>query len=324
VQSLSEIRALLASRGLAPRHALGQNFLIDHNLLRKLVEASGAGPGDLVLEVGPGTGTLTEALLEAGATVIACELDRGLAQLLRETLLPKWNDATSREHDGPISLIGPIGPIGPIHPPHRLALIEGDCLASKRQLAPAITEALAGSPGGFRLVSNLPYSAATPLLLTLLIDHPECHTMAITIQREVADRITAAPGSRAYGALSVIAQRLCDIDRIATLPPHCFWPRPKVDSAMIRLTRRTPPPPEPPALLADTCNRLFANRRKQLRATLAELVGSEAGRGDGGDAGEGPQGGGNLEDLSDIDPASRPEALTPAQIARIALMRRSS
>lgn len=294
MQSLSEIRDLLESRGLAPRHALGQNFLIDHNLLRKLVEASGiggAGAGDIVLEVGPGTGTLTEALLEAGATVIACELDRGLAGLLRETLLPRWNTPVAPSHHD-IGLIGPIGPI-----PQRLTLIEGDCLAGKRELAPAIVEAIAGRP--FRLVSNLPYGAATPLLLTLLIDHPRCDTMAVTIQREVADRILAAPGSKAYGALSVVAQRLCEIERIATLAPTCFWPRPKVESAMIRLVRRDPPPPEPPRALAETCARLFHARRKQIRAALGDLV--------------------NLDELSDIAPSSRPETLSPAQIARIAL-----
>lgn len=273
MQSLSEIRELLQSRGLAPRHALGQNFLIDHNLLRKLVEASGAGPGDLVLEVGPGTGALTEALLEAGATVIACELDRGLAALLRETIAEQW------------------GEWGP-----RFTLIEGDCLAGKRELAPAIASAIAGRP--FRLVSNLPYGAATPLLLTLLIDHPECASMSITIQKEVAQRITAGPGSRDYGALSVIAQRLAAIERIATLPPACFWPRPKVDSAMIHLRRLDPPPPEPPRALAEACARLFHARRKQIRAALGPLL--------------------NAPELSDLDPTARAEALSPAQIARIA------
>ncbi len=270
-QSLSHIRDLLESRGLAPRHALGQNFLIDHNLLRKLVEASGAGPGDLVLEVGPGTGALTEALLEAGATIIACELDRGLATLLRETIAEQW---------------------GP-----RFTLIEGDCLAGKRELAPAIVAAFAGRR--FRLVSNLPYGAATPLLLTLLIDHPECESMSITIQKEVAQRITAGPGLRDYGALSVIAQRLAAIERIATLPPACFWPRPKVDSAMIHLHRLAPPPPEPPRALAEACARLFHARRKQIRAALGPLL--------------------DAPELSDLDPTARAEALSPAQIARIAI-----
>jgi 16S rRNA (adenine1518-N6/adenine1519-N6)-dimethyltransferase len=286
VQSLTHIRDLLESRGLAPRHALGQNFLVDHNLLRKLVEASGAGPGDLVLEVGPGTGTLTEALLGAGATVIACELDRGLADLLRETLIPKWSASSDA------------APVGSPDATPRLTLIEGDCLARKSEIAPEIIGAIAGRR--FRLVSNLPYSAATPLLMTLLIDHPDCRSMAITIQREVADRILAAPGTKAYGALSVVAQRLCDVQRIATLPPACFWPRPKVDSAMIRLARRDPPPPERPRALADACARLFAARRKQIRAALGDLA--------------------NVEELSDIDPSARAEALTPAQIARIALI----
>ncbi|MFG0285698.1 MAG: 16S rRNA (adenine(1518)-N(6)/adenine(1519)-N(6))-dimethyltransferase RsmA [Phycisphaerales bacterium JB039] len=271
MQSLSEIRATLEARGLAPRHALGQNFLVDHNLLRKLVATSGVAAGDLVLEVGPGTGTLTIALLEAGTRVIACELDRGLCALLRDTIEPRW--------------------------PGAFTLIEGDCLAGKRALSPQIIAAL--GPGPFRLVSNLPYGAATPLLLTLLIDHPACASMTITIQKEVAERITAQPGTRDYGALSVIAQRLCAIERIATLPPACFWPRPKVDSAMLHLARRRPPPPEPPRALADACARLFANRRKQIRAAAGDLLGRP--------------------ELADIDPSARAEALSPAQIARIAI-----
>ncbi len=206
-QTLSEIRGLLASRGLSPRHALGQNFLIDHNLLRRLVDESGVGAGDLVLEVGPGTGTLTEELLARGCEVIACELDRGLAGLLRNRL---GNEA-------------------------RFTLVEGDCLEGKRALSGALAGALAGRP--FTLVANLPYGSATPLMLTLLVDHPECRAMFATIQREVADRLAARPGSKAYGPLAVVASLLARVRTVAALAPECFWPRPEVTSAMVAIER---------------------------------------------------------------------------------------
>jgi len=238
VQSLTQIRELLESRGLAPRKALGQNFLVDHNLIRKLVDASGVRPGDLVLEVGPGTGTLTEELLARGCRVVAAELDRGLAALLRERLAP--------------------------HP--NFALIEGDALASKRELSPEIVRALGNGP--FRLIANLPYGAATPVMLALLIDFPQCRAMHVTIQREVADRLLASPGTRDYGPITVIAHALATIERLATLPPECFWPRPDVTSAMVSLVRRPDPLTPHPRRLADFVQCLFTKRRKQLGAVL--------------------------------------------------------
>jgi 16S rRNA (adenine1518-N6/adenine1519-N6)-dimethyltransferase len=203
------------------------------------VDASGVGAADLVLEVGPGTGTLTEELLDRTHTVVACEIDHGLASLLRERL----------GHYG-----------------DRFRLIEGDCLASKHEISPDILDALGGRP--FSLVANLPYNAATPLIATLLTKRPECRGMYVTIQLELAQRLAARPGSREYGPLSIIVAALADVERLATLPPECFWPRPDVTSVMLAIRRRPDPAvPDAPGLL-DWCTHLFSARRKQLGTVL--------------------------------------------------------
>lgn len=246
VQTLAQIRELLASRGLSPKKALGQNFLIDHNLIKKLVDASGVGPGSVVLEVGPGTGTLTEELLARGCRVVAGELDDELAELLRE------------RHAGNANF----------------TLVHGDCLASKRAVSPALLEAvgLIGGGGPFALVANLPYGAATPLMLALLTQHPRCTGMWVTVQREVADRFLAKAGEDAYGTVSVVADAAAVGQRIAKLPGECFWPRPDVESAMFGMARR--PEPLTPHLgdLADFAQFLFTKRRKQLGAVLGRSV----------------------------------------------------
>jgi 16S rRNA (adenine1518-N6/adenine1519-N6)-dimethyltransferase len=247
MQTLAEIRRLLDEYALSPRKSLGQNFLIDHNLIRKLVDASGVRTGDLVLEVGPGTGALTGELLARGCQVIAGELDAGLARLLRDRL---GEDA-------------------------RFTLVEGDCLESKHVLSVALREALGGR--AFSLVANLPYAAATPLILALLADHPECRALYVTIQKEVGVRLSAAPGSKSYGSISVIAQLVADMRTIATLPRECFWPRPQVTSVMIAITRRPEPPPVDPARLGVCCRRLFGARRKQLGTILGPGISPPAG-----------------------------------------------
>ena len=265
----TELKAILSSRGLAPRHGLGQNFLIDANLGRKLVDASGVRGGDLVLEVGPGAGALTDLLLGCGCRVIAGELDEGLADLLAE-----------RHEREP-----------------RFTLIRGDALAGKQRLSAALTAALAGEP--FTLVANLPYGVATPLLMTLLLDWPTCREMWVTIQKEVADRLASAPGSREYGGISVIAQALAEIRTVATLAPACFWPRPKVTSAMIGLTRRAEPRTADAHQLERLCRTLFTRRRKQIGATLRDAM-----RGRGW-----PDG---------VEPTARAESLTVEQLDTLA------
>lgn len=256
---------MLEARGLAPRKSLGQNFLIDHNLLRKLVDAAGVGEGDIVLEVGPGTGALTIELLARGCRVVACELDEGLADLLEDTLVAASGG--------------------------RLRLVRGDCLASKHAINPELLATLGDGP--FTLVANLPYAAATPLLMTLLLDHPRCLSMHVTIQREVADRLRAGPGSKDYAEISVVAQALAEIRWIAPAPPECFWPRPKVHSAMLSLVRRAEPLTDSPRALQELCRRLFTKRRKQLGAILGRGV-------------DWPEG---------VTPEQRPEALTVSQLA---------
>lgn len=239
MQTLSEIKAILAGAGLSPRKALGQNFLVDHNLIRKLVDAAGVTPGETVLEIGPGTGTMTEELLDRGCRVVASELDGGLAAMLRARFAPRGEG---------------------------FRLVEGDCLAGKHALNPEVLAAVGGGP--FVLVSNLPYGAATPVMNILLAEVPACRGLFVTIQLEVAQRLMAKPSTRDYGSISILAQATAELELIAKAPPECFWPRPDVHSAMLAARRLAVPRCETPGVMARWCQSLFEKRRKQLGAVL--------------------------------------------------------
>lgn len=281
MQTLSQIRELLAQRDLRPKHRFGQNFLHDHNQLSKLVAAADAQSGDLILEVGPGTGTLTETLLEAGADVVACELDPDMAAIIAEHVQPRFAHDESSNRGMRLS---------------RLTLIRADCLSSKHAIAPELRAHLTRP---FKLVANLPYEIASPLISSLLIDHADgnspapCTGLFITVQREAAQRIASGPGTKEYGVLSVLCQTLADFETIARLSPGCFWPAPKVDSAMIAI--RPQPRPDLPdrRAFAAFLQRLFGQRRKQLGGIL-------------GRDRAWPNG---------IQPTQRPEELTLEQIA---------
>lgn len=266
-QTLTEIREELAARGIRPKHKFGQNFLHDHNQLRKLLAAAAPAPGELVLEVGPGTGTLTETMLDAGCEVVACELDRDMAEIVRMRNAHRLGKGAGR-----------------------VTLVEADCLDGKHALGAGLLEALGGRP--FVLVANLPYQAATPLMATLLERHPECRGQFVTIQREVGDRLMAEAGSDAYGPISVTMTLLAEVEQIAVLAPGCFWPAPKVTSAMIAIRPRTGArAADPWSDFSSFVQRVFGRRRKQLGAILGRDAVLAAG----------------------FDPVRRPETLTPAE-----------
>lgn len=239
MQTLSDIRAILTLRGLSPKHRFGQNFLVDQNLLRKLVDASGIAQGSLVVEIGPGTGTMSEEILARGAELVAIELDRDLAAHLREHFAAEA----------------------------RFRLVEGDCLDGKRALNAEALGVLAGRP--FTLVANLPYQAASPVM-AICATLPQCLGQFVTIQREVGDRLRAQPGSGEYGPLTIMVQAFCEVEQIAVLPASCFWPAPDVTSAMLALRPRSEPalPHADAERFGDFVHTLFSKRRKQLGAIL--------------------------------------------------------
>ena len=223
--------------------------MIDQNLVRTVAEAGCVERRDLVIEVGPGTGTLTEELLERAGRVIAVEIDRDLANLLRKELgeLPNFT------------------------------LIEADALEGKHALNPDLVAAIrAGRAAGqaVKLVANLPYNIASPLIIEMLIAGVDL--LAFTVQKEVALRIRAAAGTPEYGPLSVMTQMLAKVERLRTLPPQAFWPAPKIESALMRLTRDNRLGRRAGAF-SRFVHTLFSFRRKTLRRALSQAgLGAEA------------------------------------------------
>lgn len=275
-QTKHEIQSILAAAGGAPRHRFGQNFMIDQNLVRLVADAGLIGPGDLVIEVGPGTGTLTEEILARGANVLAVEIDRDLSRLLRE-----------RFADEP-----------------RFDLIEADALAGKHELNSELAAKLKASAKA-KLVANLPYNIASPLIIELLIAGVDL--LAFTVQKEVADRIRAKPGADAYGPLSVMAQMLAAVEMLRTLPPQAFWPAPRIESALMRLTRRDRLGTKS-AEFSRFVARLFSFRRKTLKKALVQA---------GYDAEQ-------MLTQTRLDPQARPEVLSPDNLLTLFVVRHAA
>lgn len=243
-----DIQDLAGVLGIRPTKTLGQNFVHDAGTLRRIVRRAGVLPGETVLEIGPGLGSLTLALLEAGARVIAVEIDPQLARALPVTVARRMPEAA----DG-------------------LRVVCADALSIDGPDALGLTPADAAP---IRLVANLPYNVAVPVLLTLLAAVPSLETATVMVQAEVADRLAAPPGSRTYGVPSVKVAWYASARRGITIGRTVFWPVPNVDSALVELVRR-----EPPVVRVDrervfaVIDAAFAQRRKTLRRALAPLAG---------------------------------------------------
>ncbi|WP_020496104.1 16S rRNA (adenine(1518)-N(6)/adenine(1519)-N(6))-dimethyltransferase RsmA [Sciscionella marina] len=240
----AEIRALAEELGVRPTKRLGQNFVHDPNTVRRIVAGAELEPGDVVLEVGPGLGSLTLALLPAAAEVIAVEVDETLANRLPATIAEH-----APEHAG------------------RAQVLHRDALRLTAAELPAAPTAL---------VANLPYNIAVPVVLHLLAELPSVRTALVMVQAEVADRMVAGPGSREYGVPSVKIAWHARAVPAGSVPRSVFWPVPNVDSKLVRLRRTDPPAELPREPVFAAVDAAFAQRRKTLRAALAGWAGSAA------------------------------------------------
>lgn len=262
-QGKAEIAGLLERYGLSPHRKLGQHFLADPNVVRRIVAFAEVGSGDMVVEIGAGTGTLTKALAAVGARVIAYEVDDRLGPLLAAEV---GDVAELRFED-----------------------------ASRVDLE----RALAGGP--WTMVANLPYQVGTSVLLDAVTGAGRIDHFVVMVQREVADRLVAPPGSKTYGLPSVVAGLFCAVTFGFAVGPQVFFPRPKVDSAVVRLRRTSPP--EPMRLLAvRLAATAFGHRRKMVRSSLrAALADPEV-----------------TLHRAGIDPTARPEDLAPERFLELA------
>ncbi|HCK79178.1 MAG TPA: 16S rRNA (adenine(1518)-N(6)/adenine(1519)-N(6))-dimethyltransferase, partial [Actinobacteria bacterium] len=238
----ARIRQLAEAVNLRPTKKWGQNFVVDANTVRRIVQVARVQPGECVLEVGPGLGSLTLGLMEAGADVIAVEIDPALAAQLPLTIAEQGADPSS------------------------LTVLNADALE---------IDALPASPTA--LVANLPYNIAVPVLLHLLIQIPTLRRALVMVQAEVADRLAAPPGSRTYGVPSVKARWFGEVHRAGSVPPSVFWPVPRVESGLVRIDCGPPPAGDVQrdAVFA-VIDAAFAQRRKMLRVALAPWAGSKS------------------------------------------------
>ena len=238
------VRALLAEHGLRPSRALGQNFLADPNTARRIARLAHVEAGDRVLEIGAGLGSLTLALLEQGARVVALERDRKLRPVLEQVVADR----------GDVRIVT-----------GDALDIELDCLLDD---------------GRWSCVSNLPYNVATPVVVRLLEEMPSVASFLVMVQREVGDRLVALPGSGAYGAVSVRVAYYAHAKIVGVVPRTVFVPAPKVDSALVELVRLDSPPVDVPSpdRLFELVRAGFAHRRKMLRRTLPAVLGDRTQR----------------------------------------------
>ncbi|WP_410626382.1 16S rRNA (adenine(1518)-N(6)/adenine(1519)-N(6))-dimethyltransferase RsmA [Amycolatopsis sp. cmx-8-4] len=238
----AEIRGLAAELDVRPTKKLGQNFVHDPNTVRRIVDLAHLGPDDVVLEVGPGLGSLTLGLLAAGARVVAVEIDRKLAERLPKTVAERGPDVADR-----------------------LDVLEADAMRVANADLPAAPTAL---------VANLPYNVAVPVVLHLLAEVPSLKSGLVMVQTEVADRMAAGPGSRIYGVPSVKLAWYGPARKVAAVPRSVFWPVPNVDSALVAFERGDTPASEDRDRLFGLVDAAFSQRRKTLRAALAGWAGS--------------------------------------------------
>lgn len=262
-QGRGEIRRLLAAHGLRPRKRLGQHFLADPNVVDRIVRTAGVRQGSRVLEIGAGTGTLTRALAAAGAEVISFEIDEGLRPVLEEVLAGTSVDLRFAD-------------------------------AARVDLA----EALGAGP--WTMVANLPYGVGTTLLLDALQQVPVIDRFVVMVQREVAERLAAEPGSKTYGAATVVVALHADIDYAFTVAPSVFFPAPEVDSAVIVVDRVVPSPHA--AAACRIASAAFTHRRKMLRRSLQTVFADPIA----------------VLDAAAIEPTLRAEDLSPADYIRLA------
>ena len=241
----AEVRRLAEEVGVRPTKKLGQNFVHDPNTVRRIVAAAGISEDDVVLEVGPGLGSLTLALLPVASAVVAVEIDPVLA-----ARLPR----TAEEHAPELAA--------------RLRVVEADALRVRA------AEFADRSPTA--LVANLPYNVAGPVVLHLLAELPTLRHGLVMVQSEVADRMAAKPGSRTYGVPSAKAAWFADVRRAGPVPRSVFWPVPNVDSGLVSFTRVDPPSSVPRERVFAVLDAAFAQRRKTLRSALSGWAGSAA------------------------------------------------
>jgi 16S rRNA (adenine1518-N6/adenine1519-N6)-dimethyltransferase len=273
----AEIRALADQLGVRPTKTLGQNFVHDANTVRRIVRTAELEAGEHVLEIGPGLGSLTLGLLEAEMTVTAVEIDPVLAAGLPATV----------ERHQPDSI-------------ERLTVVRADALA---------LEDVAGNPTA--LVANLPYNTSVPIVLHLLEQLPSLRTVLVMVQAEVAERLAAAPGGKAYGVPSVKVAWYASATRAGSVPRTVFWPVPNVDSGLVRMRRRPVPVGADRREVFRVIDAAFSQRRKMLRSALAGWAG-------------GAQAATTILTAAGVDPGARGETLGVEAYVRIAAARAES